>query len=86
MTTINDNQRQAVLVKKTASATLHLIVGSGEIGTVYFACEQAPLMTFGNHGLPPRCPICRIQNPLRRKPNEILEDSGEYGRCRWGAR
>lgn len=77
MPTINDNQRQAVLVKTTASATLHLIVGSSERGTVYFACEQAPLMTFQNHGLPPSCPICRIQNPLRREPTKVPENSDE---------
>lgn len=77
MTTINDSQRQAVLVKKTASAILHLIVGKSERGTVFFACEQAPLMTFQNHGLPPRCPVCRIQNPLRRDTNESSRDSYE---------
>ena len=77
MTTINDNQRQAVLVKKTASATLHLIVGNSERGTVFFACEQAPLMTFQSYRLPPRCPVCRIQNPLSREPNESPRDSNE---------
>jgi hypothetical protein len=77
MTTRNDNQRQAVLVKTTASAILHLIVGNSERGTVFFACEQAPLMTFHNHGLPPRCPVCCIQNPLRRERNESLGDSDE---------
>ena len=77
MPTINDNQRQAVLMKNAASATLHLFVGNSERGMVFFACEQAPLMTFQNHGLPSRCPVCRIQNPLRREPNESPEDLDE---------
>lgn len=70
MPTINDNQRQAVLVKNAASATLHLFVGKSESGMVFFACEQAPLMTFQNHGLPSRCPVCSTQNPLRGEAND----------------
>jgi hypothetical protein len=70
MPTINDNQRQAVLVKTTASATLHLIFGNRESETLSFACEQAPLMTFQNYGLPSHCPVCRIQNPLSRELND----------------
>jgi hypothetical protein len=42
MPTINNNQRLAVLVKNTPSTTLHLIVGSGKRGMVFFACEQRP--------------------------------------------
>lgn len=68
MPTINDNQRQAVLVKKAASAALHLIVGNSKSEMVFFVCEQSPLMTFQNQGLPSRCPVCGIQNPLRREP------------------
>jgi len=45
MPTIDNNQRLAALVKNAPSTTLHLIVGSGERGMVFFACEQAPLMT-----------------------------------------
>jgi hypothetical protein len=70
MPTINDNQRQAVLVKKSASATLHLIVGNSERGTVFFACEQAPLTTFQSYRFPKRCPICGIPNPLRGGAND----------------
>jgi hypothetical protein len=65
MPTINDNKRQAVLVKNAASATLHLFVGNSRTGTVFFACEQAPLMTFQNYGSPKRCPICQQRNPIR---------------------
>ena len=42
MATINDNQRQAVLVKKTGSASLHLVVGNSERGTVFFAASKHP--------------------------------------------
>jgi hypothetical protein len=64
MPTIDNNQQFAVLVKNAACTTLHLIVGRREIGTVFFACEQTPLMTFQSHGLPSRCPVCSSQNPL----------------------
>lgn len=65
MPTIDNKQRLAVLVKNAPCATLHLIAGSGERGLVFFACEQAPLMTFQSYGLPSRCPVCSSQNPLR---------------------
>ena len=65
MPTVDNNQRLAVLVKNTPATTLHLIAGNGERETVFFACEQAPLMTFQSHGLPSRCPVCSSQNPLR---------------------
>jgi hypothetical protein len=63
---INHNtQRLALLVKNIASTTLHLIVSNFERGMVFFACEQAPLWTFQTHGLPSRCPVCGVQDPLR---------------------
>jgi hypothetical protein len=64
MPTIDNNRRLAVVVKNAPCATLHLIVGRRARGTVFFACEQAPLMTFQSHGLPSRCPVCSGQNPL----------------------
>jgi hypothetical protein len=64
MPTSDNNQRPAVLVKNAPSTTLHLFVSNNERGTVFFACEQAPLTTFQSYGLPSRCPICRTQNPL----------------------
>jgi len=70
MPTINNNQRLAVLVKNAPSTTLHLLVANSEKrGTVFFACEQAPLMTLQSHGLPSRCPVCSNQNPLRGEAN-----------------
>jgi len=65
MPTVNNNRRLAVLVNNAPSATLHLIAGNNERGTAFFACEQAPLMTFQSHGLPSRCPVCSSRNPLR---------------------
>jgi hypothetical protein len=70
MPPIDNNQRMAVLVKNTPSKTLHLFVGRGDRGMVFFGCEQAPLMTFQNHGLPSRCPVCSIPNPLRGEAND----------------
>ncbi len=70
MTTNADNQRLTILVKQAPSATLHLFVGNSKRGMVFFACEQAPLMTFQSHGLPSRCPICGIQNPLGGEAND----------------
>jgi hypothetical protein len=67
MTTIDNNQRLTLLVENPPSTTLHLIVGSNERGMLFFACEQAPLLTFKSHGLPARCPICCTQNPLQAK-------------------
>ena len=73
MPTSNNNQRVAVLVKNAPSTTLHLNVGNNERGTVFFACEQAPLMTFQSHGLPSRCPVCCNQNPLRGEANDYQQ-------------
>jgi hypothetical protein len=67
----DNSERLAIIVKNTPSATLHLIVGTSERGMVFFACEQAPLMTFQSYGLVMRCPICQRENPLRdKKENE----------------
>jgi hypothetical protein len=73
MPTIDNNQRLAVLVKNAPCDTLHLIVGNSKIGTVFFACEQAPLMTFQSHGLPSRCPVCNRQNPLRGEAHDYKQ-------------
>jgi hypothetical protein len=64
MPTIDNIQRFAVLVKNSRGATLHLVVGNSKLGTVFFACERAPLLTFQTHCLPSRCPVCSNQNPL----------------------
>jgi hypothetical protein len=63
----DNSERLAVIVKSTPSTTLHLIVGTSERGMVFFACEQAPLMTFQSYGFVKRCPICQRENPLRDK-------------------
>jgi hypothetical protein len=68
MAIILSNQRSGVLAKNV-SRVLHLIVDSGERGMVFFACEQAPLMTFQSYGLPAHCPVCRGQNPLGGEAN-----------------
>jgi hypothetical protein len=73
MPIIDNIRRLAVLVKNAPCATLHLIVGSRERGTVFFACEQAPLMTFQSHGLPSRCPVCSRQNPLRGEAHDYQQ-------------
>jgi hypothetical protein len=70
MPTSDSNQRLAVLVKNAPSTTLHLNVGNNQRGIVFFACEQAPLMTFQSFGLPSRCPVCSIQNPLNGEAND----------------
>jgi hypothetical protein len=66
MPTLDNKQRLAVLVKNAPSTTLHLIVGKRG-GILFFACEQAAVLTFQSHGLPSRCPVCSDQNPLRGK-------------------
>jgi hypothetical protein len=73
MPTIDNNRRFAVLVKNAPCAPLRLIVGSGERGMVFFACEQAPLMTFQSHALPSRCPVCSSQNPLRGEAHDYKQ-------------
>jgi hypothetical protein len=67
MPTIGDNRRLSVIVKNTLGTTLHLIVGNGERGMVFFACEQALLMTLQSYGFVRRCPICQQENPIRDK-------------------
>jgi hypothetical protein len=67
----DNSDRLTVFVKNAPSTTLHLIVGSSERGTVFFACEHAPLLTFQTYGFVKRCPICRQENPLSvKKENE----------------
>jgi len=58
------DQRLAIIVKNAPNARFHLIAGNGEKGTLFFACEQAPLTTFQNYGPLTRCPVCGVQNPL----------------------
>jgi hypothetical protein len=64
MPTIGSNQPLTMLVKKVTSITIHLILRTSEKGMLFFACEQAPLMTFQSFGSPQRCPICRQENPI----------------------
>lgn len=64
MPSIDNNAWLAILVKKAPGAKLHLCVDNRKAGTVFFACEQAPLMTFQSFGPPQRCPICREENPI----------------------
>jgi hypothetical protein len=47
-----------------SAGALHLVSSVRAIGMVLFACEQSPLLTFQNHGLPACCPVCGTQNPL----------------------
>jgi len=54
---------------KVPSVRLHLIAKTNEVGTLFFACEQAPLMTLQSYGLPTHCPICSNRNPLRGDAN-----------------
>jgi hypothetical protein len=69
MPALDNNHWHAVLVKNAPRASLHLFIGASERGIVFFSCEQAPLMAFQSHGLPSRCPVCSIQNPLIGKAN-----------------
>jgi hypothetical protein len=48
-----------------SAGALHLASSVSAIGIVLFVCEQSPLLTFQNHGLPARCPVCGTQNPLK---------------------
>jgi len=34
-----------------------------------FVCDSQPLMTFGSHGLPDRCPACGAPNPIKENSN-----------------
>ena len=76
MPTSDNNQWVAILVKNAPSTPLHLNVGNDERGTVFFACEQAPLMTFQNHGFPKRCPVCSIENPLSGEAHDNPRELG----------
>jgi hypothetical protein len=70
MPTFDNSRRLTVLVENAPTKTLHLFVGSSERGMRSFACEQAPLTTLQNYGLPSRCPVCGVQNPLGGKAND----------------
>ena len=73
MPTSDNNHRLTVLVKNAPSATLHRNAANNERGLVFFACEQAPLMTFQNYGLPSRCPVCSTRNPLGGEANDYQQ-------------
>jgi hypothetical protein len=62
MPTKNDSGSLGIHSTNVPSARLHLIAGRNEIRTVFFVCEQAPLMTLQSHGLPIRCPICSMSS------------------------
>jgi hypothetical protein len=70
MQTRIEAERIIALIKNAPTAMFHLIVGSNERGMVFFACEQAPLLTFQSKGLPARCPICGTKNPLMGETNQ----------------
>jgi hypothetical protein len=61
----NCDERQVRIVKTASTQTLHLITSSTARGMVTIGCEQAPLLTFQNHGFPARCPVCGTPNPLK---------------------
>lgn len=63
MATKNCAERLVSIVKTAPTQTLHLITGGTTRGMVTFVCEYS-VMTFQSHGLPARCPICGIRNPL----------------------
>jgi hypothetical protein len=73
MAIIDNNQRLTLLVENSPSTMLHLLVGNNDRGMMFFACEQAPLLAFKNHGLPARCPICSMKNPLSRALNDYFK-------------
>lgn len=58
-----------IYATKVPSARLHLIAKGNAAGMLFFACEQAPLLTLQSHGLPTHCPICSNRNPLRGDKN-----------------
>lgn len=54
---------------------LHFIVNVRQKRNRYaFACESQPLLSFGCHGVPARCPVCGAPNPLEK---EVLGDPQE---------
>lgn len=54
---------------------LHFLSNVSETRTQYaFVCESQPLLSFGCHGVPARCPVCGAPNPLG---GEVLGDSLE---------
>jgi hypothetical protein len=63
MATKNCGECLVSVVRTGSAQTLHLITGDTTRGMVTFVCEYS-VMTFQNHGLPARCPICGIRNPL----------------------
>ena len=43
---------------------LHFIANIRTEGYQYaFVCESQPLLSFGGHGIPARCPVCGAPNP-----------------------
>jgi hypothetical protein len=59
----NCDERLVCIVRTGSAQTLHLITGCTTKGMVTFVCEYSD-MTFQSDGLPARCPICGIRNPL----------------------
>jgi hypothetical protein len=74
MRTKNSNDCLGVHSTNTPNARLHLIAKINEAGVVFFACEQAPLLTLQSHGLPTHCPICTYRNPLGGDTNACKQE------------
>jgi hypothetical protein len=50
----------------TGTETQHMIAGE-ERGMVFFICETQPLATLKTFGLPTKCPLCSMVNPISKR-------------------
>jgi len=67
--TKTDSRCLGIYATKAPRPRLHLIADINCKGMLFFACEQAPLLTFQSYGLPSRCPVCGVLNPFRGETN-----------------
>ena len=67
--------------KDRTTEMLHLMASfDTKRGLYAFFCEGQPLMTVRSNGLPSRCPVCGMENPLSRDSNNYSPESQEKHR------
>lgn len=52
------SEKATFLLANASTQYLHFISGAHRKDQFSLVCESQPLMTFGGHGLPARCPAC----------------------------
>jgi hypothetical protein len=69
------NPRQRPDIEQRTGALHCMLTMNVKRELVAFMCERQPLLTFWSSGIPARCPVCRLKNPLGESVMIICKDS-----------